>query len=346
MLSILTVSSLGFTTDIVWAQLAGTESIQGLFPVQNGEVAAYDTLQKSTRMFVEEGGSVREMGKVSIDSELMALAASPQGGYAYATGTTRSDADHPIRVHIVSPNRLADQVAFEYSGERNQVTGLVWNQGKLWIDFFESKYFSKIGYLTPSAKTGVSWRFTEIARLRMGDSFDCLGDTLVVGRSYGDQQGEDGDLLLFRKGVQELLPSYRGVRAVRLFGDPASPTIVIADGWHANYGQVAQARISILRKRAGEGRYALEILDRDGANYGFSRLFVFELRGSRRIAALGNSTLNLYSQTPAGLWTKEVLYTRSNLSAMLDAAPARIGNADTVFVVQDGTLRTIRYQGS
>lgn len=338
-LFVLAVGSL----QVGYAQVSGTESIQALFSMQNGQIAAYDATQKTIRTFAEDRGILREVRSAAIDGMLMALTPLPQGGYAYATGMTRGDSMTPIRVRIVGGDLKTDRVVFQYTGERNQATGLVWNHSKLWVNFFESKYFTKVGYLQPSVGSPDTWSLTEVAKLRMGDSFDCLGDTLVVGRSYGDQQGEDGDLLLFRKGERQLLPSYRGVRAVKLLGDSPNPSIVIADGWHSNYGQVAQARLSLLRKREGEPRYALEILDRDTGNYAFNRLFVIELRGRRHIAALGNSTLNLYSEGAAGSWTKEVLYTQANTSTLLDAAPLRIDTNGVVFVVNDGGLRTVAY---
>jgi hypothetical protein len=329
---------------VAYAQVAGTESIQAVFSIQNGQIAAYDAASKTIRIFVEERGSVRELSSAPANGVLMALTPLPQGGYAYATGMTRGDSGNPIRVHTVPKDVKSAREVFQYSGERNQATGLVWNQSKLWLGFFESKYFTKVGYLLPGAGASDAWHFTEVAKLRMGDSFDCLGDTLVVGRSYGDQQGEDGDLQLFQKGERQLLPSYRGVRAVKLLGDPTNPSIVIADGWHSNYGQIAQARLSLLRKRQGEHRYALEIIDRDTANYAFSRLFVIELRGRRRIVALGNSTLNLYSEGNAGSWNKEVLYTQAITSTLLDATPVRIDTNGVVFAINDGGLRTVTYR--
>jgi hypothetical protein len=327
------------------AQVPGTESIQAVFSLKSGEVAAYDPTQMKIRTFVEQRGELHEKGSVATDGMLMAVAPSIKGGFVYATGVARADPLSPLRVHLMSEDLKADRVTYEYSGERNQVTGLVWNGPKLWVNFYESKYFTKVGYLTPRAATHERWEFTEVARLRMGDSFDCLGDTLVVGRSYGDQQGEDGDLLLFRKGERQLLPSYRGVRAVKLFGSPENPSIAIADGWHANYGQVAQARVSLLHKRNGEERYALELIDRDTSNYGFSRLFVFDLKGTRRIAALGNSSLVVYSETAQGAWKKESLYTQSAAGMFIDAAPIRIDGSAALFAISDGGLRTVAYNG-
>jgi len=327
------------------AQVPNSASIQGLFSLENGRIAAYDSADMTIRTFVEEGGALRETTAIRSDGMLMTVVASPGGGFAYATGVTRGDPATPIRIHVVGQDQKSNYVAYEYAGERNQVNGMVWNQSKLWINFFESKYFTKIGYVTPKATAVGPWEFTEAARLRMGDSFDCLGDTLVVGRSYGDQQGEDGDLLLFRNGERQLLPSYRGVRAVKLFGDLNNPSIAIADGWHANYGQVAQARLSLLRKRPREQRYALEIVDRDVGNYSFGKLFVFDSKGRRRIAALGNATLVVYAESPEGKWDKQVIYTQVTAGTILDATTARVDDKGVVFAVSDGGLRVVRYVG-
>jgi hypothetical protein len=327
------------------AQVPDSAAIQAVFSLEDGRIAAYDPTQTTVRIFVEDGGALRETAPIRADGMLMAAATSPGGGFAYATGVTRGDPATPIRVHVLDQDQKSDRVTYEYSGERNQVSGLLWNQSRLWINFFESKYFTKIGYLTPKTTAGVPWEFTEVTRLRMGDSFDCLGDTLVVGRSYGDQQGEDGDLILFRNGVRELLPSYRGVRAVKLFGDVNNPSIVVADGWHSNYGQVAQARVSLLRKRQGERRYALEIIDRDVANYSFSRLFVFDSMGRRHIAAVGNKNIIVYSESAEGEWKKEVIHTQVTAGTLMDATTLRIDNKGALFVVSDGGLRVVRYVG-
>ena len=327
-----------------YAQIPGTESVRELYHLDNKFVAAYDASKNSMRILVDNQGVLQEKVEVPTDSTVMAAVALPENSVAYAKGMIRGDATRPIQVHRYNLDSGSDTLLFEYSGERNQVVGLRWNQSKLWIDFFESKYFTTIGYLSPTADKLSKWEFTKVGQLRMGDSFDVLGDTLVVGRSYGDEQGEDGDVLLFQKGSKELLPSYRGVRAVKLFGDSQNPSIVIADGWHANYGQVAQARVSLLRKRVGEDRYALELIDRDHSNYSFGSLFTFRLHGKNRIAALGNASLIVYTETP-GKWSKEVIYTKVQPDTLLAGVLVRSDESGAMFAVADGGVRVVSYKG-
>lgn len=320
------------------AQIAGTESIESLFPLP-GEIAGYDPSMKALRFFTRSGAQLKEVKKLSVEAHVMSVIPVTDG-YLYATGVGRESLQAPIQVIKVTKDGGRRQVVFEYAGERNQVNGLVSNDGKVWIDFFESKYITKIGYLSPQSE--MPWKFTEVGTVRMGDSMDVVGNTVVVGRSYGDDQGHDGDALLLADGERILLPTYRGVRGVKIISDnPKTPSIIIGDGWHQNYGQIAQARVSLLKKREGESRYALEILDRDRANTDFSKFFEFTARGRRYIAARGNATIVIYG--PEGEWSKKTVYNQTDSSRIMDVAPLPMDSDAVSFAVLDNGIRLVQF---
>lgn len=331
---------------VVCAEEPDTRGVSEVFALGEGRLAAADPSQRTMRLFTVErsGAGLQEQAPIPIDGTLMAVVPLPDNRVAYATGSLDSTSHVPARV-FAGPLRGSgtQSLLFEHSGERNQVAGLRWSNSKLWLLFFDSKYFTKVGYLSPAAQATAPWRFTELSRLRMGDSFDHFGDTLVVGRSYGDQQGEDGDLLLYQQGQMQLLPSYRGVRGIKVFGDSNNPSIVVGDGWHSHYGQVAQGRVSLLRRDTSRARYSLEILDRDRNNYSFDSFFTFTLRGVQRIAAVGNASLIVYSETAHGEWRKDVVYTATTPNTVLHAALVRVDQSDVLFAVVDGGIKLIRY---
>lgn len=325
------------------AQQTGTEQVSYIYSLDQNTFSAYDGSKSAIRLFSLHGTELREKGSIPVQEPVTAMIDAPLG-YIFATGMSQGGPQSSIKVYRCALDGSAVQLIYERPTERSQVTALVWNDGKLWIDFFESKYFTKLGYLMPGANAGQSWEFREALHIRMGDSFDSLGKTLVVGRAYGDSQGEDGDLLLVEEGKTTLLPSYRGVRSLALFGNPKNPSIAIGDGWHANYGQVAQARLSLLRKRAGEKRYALEVLDRDTNNYSFGRLFAFPLKGKQRIAAVGNSRVEVYTESD-GPWGKQNLYTQTISGRPIEAVLIGADERGATFAISDGGLRIARFEG-
>jgi hypothetical protein len=74
-----------------------------------------------------------------------------------------------------------------------------------------------------------------------------LGDQVAVGRVYGDEPRSDGDLILSPSGTK--LPVFRGVRQLEradVDGD-GDLDLLVADGWHSNYGAIADGRVLLLR---------------------------------------------------------------------------------------------------
>jgi hypothetical protein len=326
----------------VAAQQAGTETISRIFPLSDGEVAGYDGSVQALRIFKLKGSELQQLRTIPVSGLVSAMVVMEQG-YAFATSLGGGDRNAPIKVYTVSRDGSNQKLVYQHSGERNQVTGLIWQNARLWIDLFQSKYFTSVGYLSPST-TASEWGFTEVAGLRMGDSFDVMGDVIVVGRSYGDEQGDDGDLLLFTDGARKLLPSYRGVRGVKLFGDRTVPSMVIGDGWHADYGRVAQGRVSLLRRRSGERQYSLEIIDRDTSNHSFDKFYVRQSAAKTVVFALGNHSLNQYRDTGAE-WEKKVVYAQQDPARLMDMALVKDEGTRVVFAVLDGGIRMVTVDG-
>ena len=316
------------------AQTPATDSITAVFAVGT-QIAGYDPSRRSLRFYSWQGAALQEERSIAIEGTISGVTSIPDG-YAVATGLGRDNLSAPIRVMVFMGADPKGRVVFERSGERNQVNAILWRNGKLWLNFFTSKYITTIGYLTPTPSG--PWSFTETASIRMGDSLDVVGDLAIVGRSYGDIQGQDGDLLLFNGAERSLLPSYRGVRSVRVVGDAANHRIFIGDGWHMNYGQLAQGRLSVVSKRPNDSRYALQILDYDPTTTDFRRLIPFHSAGHDYIAALGSSSVLIYDQQ--GALPKRVLYQQSSQATLMDLAVIQISSDKALVVVADQGLRT------
>ena len=334
---VLAVCSLQVSPALVEAQalVAGTESVTAVFSA-GGQVFGYDSARQSLRIFSPRGSTLEEKNSLSIDGAVTAVTSIPNG-YAVATGMGRENPSAAARIVAFTGDNFQSRVVFERSGERNQINSVIWRDGRLWINFFASKYITTIGYLIPT-KDG-PWTFHESTSIRMGDSMDVVGELAFIGRSYGDMQGQDGDLILLRGEERTLLPSYRGVRSVRVIGDASNHKIFIGDGWHMNYGQLAQARLSVLSKRKEDSRYSLEIIDYDKESTDFRRLQPLQSVGRDYIVALGSSSVVMYDQRNGS--SKRVLYSRNPQGTLMDAVVAQVTADKAIVVVADQGMRVL-----
>jgi hypothetical protein len=340
----------------VTAQVAGTEGVTSVYQTGQQEIAAYDAKAKSVRFFSVNSVDAKELGSVSVPGQVMGVLALGDN-YVIATGMGRGDLTPPLRVGTISKTAsrqvgAALKPVYEKVTERPQFTQIRLCAGSLWLGFFKSKYDTVIGELKPAADNlNGSWEFTPKAEVRMGDSFDCIGSQIFVGRSYGDTQGQDGDLLLMQNGERTLLPSYRGVRGVQSIGAASAPMLVIGDGWHSNYGQFAQGRISILRKQPGQQRYGLEILDLDPKSFNFTKFSAVTLRGAQSLVALGSSQIVVYfgiagshTASDSSQLERRVVYTQVGQTHLLDFAVAASDSAGVTLAIADEGLRLIRVE--
>ena len=185
------------------------------------------------------------------------------------------------------------------TGARNQATALApWRRDgdgyDLYLAAFESRFVVRGGVLS---RAGGEPDWLPGHSLRMGmaravGDFDGDGRSdVAVGRLYGDQKGEHGDLrVLLGNGTTEQIPSLRGVRAVGagdLNGDGVSE-LVFGDGWHINYGKLARYRPSIARR--GASGWKVQVLEESAAQYAVEQI---EVVGSRVVAG-GNLQVRVY----------------------------------------------------
>lgn len=352
MIRIMTMFSVAFAVAISLgaqrgvAQVPGTHGITSVFATEEGEVAAYDASSKTLRFFSITADAAKERASIAVPGQVMGVIALADA-YVIATGMGRGDLTPPIRVHTLTKRDLgkpnsALTVVYERISERPQVTQLRACSGRVLLGLFESKYNTVIGELVPSSTaTGAQWQFSEKVQLRMGDSFDCLGDAIIVGRSYGDSQGQDGDLLFVQREERTLLPSYRGVRGVESIGGAGESMVIIGDGWHPNYGEMAQGRISLVKKRSGESRFALEVIDRDLKNFNFTKFRSVRSAGRHYLVALGSSQVLVYDDI-FGTATRREVYTQVGKSHVLDFAVGRVDAQGVTLVVADEGLHLIR----
>ena len=71
---------------------------------------------------------------------------------------------------------------------------------------------------------------------------------VYVGRVYGDEPRSDGDLFLYKNGTPTTkIQNFRGIRALHRsdINSDGTKELMVSDGWHYQYGTMAQARVSL-----------------------------------------------------------------------------------------------------
>lgn len=233
---------------------------------------------------VRDGGFIE---RASIDSPAVPHRAVVLGdriivAYGYGRGTL-SD---PIRIVRYDTSLNNPTELFMRQSGRSEISELIAvpERDELFVSFFTSTYVTSAGWLHPDDGS-----YEEIIGTRLGMRYDIAGDLIVQGRPYGDALGVDGDVTLFAGTGSQRLPSFRGVSEIRFaeLDDDPDLEILIADGWHQNYAQIAEPRVSVLDKK--NGVYVLETLAVLRPQHSISTIHPFTVGEKRYVFLVGNS---------------------------------------------------------
>lgn len=241
------------------------------------------------------------------DGELVAETSAPGGAQLLevldVTGDGRDDiliGRGVVRGALGVPASLRVHLAADLTGEpekiplpdstRSQVVGVAPASGRpgdLYVAAFESKYMT--GLFRARRHGPGDWRIEKLGSARVVGGIASVSRpgaedrALVVARIYGDGLEEPGLVEVRLEGELELVPSTRGARAIVALPSDTGD-LVFADGWHKNYGQMAQALLT--RGHRGESAWESHTLARVGDRFGYDRLRIGDVGGDGQIEVL------------------------------------------------------------
>ena len=155
-------------------------------------------------------------------------------------GETREHRDGVARVTMIrlDANKLTESPVLEPTTTRQEIAAIVPDDDGLLIAYFDSKYMVTSVLVSPGKPTETLAQLRTAGAYARGDVDGDQKPDIVVGRSYGDDLGVDGDAFVLASHT--MIPTTRGVRAVAVVdGD-----IILADGWHQNYATEAKSLVT------------------------------------------------------------------------------------------------------
>jgi len=258
----------------------------------------------------------QERASTSAPGGIQVLAVARLGGDRRAEivagwGQTREHMQAAARVEVyrLDGDQLATETIVAPQTTRNEIAAIVPftdEPGTLLIAYFDSKY-TVHGVI---ARRGPPWSLTELATIRMATSYargDLDGDgrpELVVGRIYGDDQGQDGGAFVLRDGGERTpLPTTRGVRELAIAdtdGD-GQPELFLADGWNQDYGKVARGLLTWIHREGGQLR-SDRIEDTPG-QFTVGKILPADVDGDGRpeLVTVGSHYVRMYARR-SGRW--------------------------------------------
>ena len=242
-----------------------------------------------------------------------------------AWGMGKGQLKAPITITANNPLNGQSRQLWTYQGGRSQVVNLQMVQvdqdaeAELFIAHFVSKYHTR-RLVLDQLSTNQPKEMAVSGQLRMATSWllaeldGVPGLEEVIGRVYGDEKGEYGDLSIQpflpmapQISLGQVIPTARGVKALKIWPQISSKKsrkseLFFSDGWVAAYGK--KARAGLKRLLWQNGRTHVERLADSPDEFTFFDIWQRTDHKSKQnyIFAQGNQGINLLIPNQSGPW--------------------------------------------
>ena len=253
-----------------------------------------------------------------------------------AWGTGRGHLQAPLVITAIDPQTGTQTELWRGQGERNEAAHLAIadtdRDGTPELDFV--RYTSK--YMVAPQPIKRDGTTTTGQPIRMASSWlraemdGDRGEETIIGRVYGDDRGQPGDLRIITPKATLMVPTDNGVKSLlyATIGGEAS-ALYFADGWVADYGKAAKAHLK--RVRIIDGKPEVEPIGTDPEDFTFFALTAIDIDGDRleEIVAQGSKRVVLFSLIDEQ-WQMRPLAT---LDPVLNTAVGRTPDGNTTLFI-------------
>ncbi|NLF24417.1 MAG: hypothetical protein GX589_02000 [Deltaproteobacteria bacterium] len=341
----------GLALDVNAQDASASGGFVGLYALpdffDNGQpgLFIYRESSKELELYRIKGEALESVTKVPA-TEKVWLAAPYQRGkdrmVAVAYGYGRGNLNAPLQVVLYDHKLLNPKVVFEAQSPRSESTFLRQVGEGLLLTYFESKYFTRTGMLTPT-ESGM-WKFEERFKTRLGMYMDVDEDRFLVGRPYPDPEEKTGELRLLSEGSWRDVPTLRGVSsAVFLRSSTTSPrALLVGDGWHQNYGELAEPRLTLLEYDAKTKAFTSRLISVTKPQIRIEKIDQVLQEKYELVLARGDRFVDVYY--PRKDWATKRIYEKQSQDQMtnMDFVILETKEDAAVVAIYDGELRLVR----
>ncbi len=192
-----------------------------------------------------------------------------------AWGVGRGFLEAPLTITAIDPKTGVSYQLMQIAGERAQAIHLQIIDinadaiNDLLISHFKDKYFVTTSHLISGHKITPPYFLQQPLRMATSFLYADLGDdqqiTELVGRVYGEEKGEFGDLVLRQAQSEIQVPLEKGLKGIFYGKIGDDKQLLFSDAWVANYGKKAKAslkrilfqnqRLQVERLAESQGEY-------------------------------------------------------------------------------------------
>jgi hypothetical protein len=220
-----------------------------------------------------------------------------------------------LKKYWFEKGKLEEKTIYAPKTSRAAVADLfIEKTGVIWFAHFSEKYIVQIVKISADYKTVKKEKsfnmISQISKINYKNE-----NNLLVGRVYGDIPGSNGEIFILNaKGEKIILPSIRGMRAMKVANLDNIPgdEIYIGDGWHKNYGKLAQPFLSkIILNGEKPQRIKIDLLKN---NFTIVKIDTGDFDGDKKMDLIvkGNNTMFVY--LPSKKWKKYKLLNMGRLN--------------------------------
>lgn len=271
---------LGADGKTLWARAPGERGAEKWRVEGEGVVhqVVYGDVGDGPRFYVTRG-----VGRGFLQAPLVLQSLDPATGQATELWRNDGERNEPVTLAIADVNRDGrDELAFSH---------------------YASKYMVRTRHLKAGGVSLGDGPEVRMATTRVWGDLDADGKVdEVLGRVYGDAKDLPGDLRIDRGKGLEPVPVQNGIKSavIAKLGDDPAPALYFCDGWVANYGKEAHARLE--RARFVKGKVTVETLGASADEFTFFSLQPADVDGDGKLelVAQGDKRITIFRWTPKG----------------------------------------------
>lgn len=256
-------------------------------------------------------GKKKEVASADIEQKVHG-ACEFQDNIILALGSSLKNQTAPINIIELNKELKNQNLIVKKNTGRAQVTHLQNLSDKIYLNYFTDTYNNELVEITKS-KSGYEEK--SLYKKRMAVYVSVADSTnFAVARPYGDKIGENGDAYIVNGKSLAKLDTLRGGSTIHFanIDSDSDREVIVADGWHQNYGKIAEARLTLFDLNKSTNKYEKKLLVNDPMQFRFENIDTLAKDSKTYILASGNKNLWFFTIDSKDEVSKKIIAKKAN----------------------------------